>query len=489
MKIAAWLLCVCTLNAQTVTVAGSVTNAITHEPLESVSVTLWPVTGFSSGANTDSSGRFRIPNVGRGHYRLSSSKVGFDGSGIEVRIEADADPPPFNLNMVPWPTVRGRVLDPARRPVAGVRVRAMNPGNAPGVVYEIKTDAEGRYALERLAPGQYHFLATPPLADNAPGAIELAPTWFPDVLAESDVPSVSLAPGDDFSGYDIILRAVPVYRISGKVTDARGEPASGASVQTALTERKATAREDGTFDLERVRPGDGALRADWRRGDEQLLGFAKVTVSRHDIEGVAVRVSAPVAVTGIIELDGQEEHRCEGSAILAPVDGEGERTEAEFSENGIRFDRVYPGRYRLIVRPQWTSGRHYLESVWMGERDLTFNAFEVVPGMMPFRVGLRTGGALVRGTAGSANGLLVLVPQDEHLRFRPFIVVASIRGGTFAIDNVRPGHYYAFAFQGSFNSDEMRNPEYARRYLDAATNVRLERGGTVTLTLNPVPGQ
>jgi hypothetical protein len=260
-------------------------------------------------------------------------------------------------------------------------------------------------------------------------------------------------------------------------------------VQTALAAQKATAREDGTFDLERVRPGTGAVRADLRHGDEQLRGFAKVTVGRHDVEGLAVRLSAPVAVSGIIELDGQAGHRCEGTAILDPVGGEGERAAAEFNESGIRFERVYPGRYRLVVLPGWTSGHHYLDSVWMGERDLTFIEFEVVPGMMPFRVGLKTGGAHVRGTAGKANGLLVLVPQDERLRFRPFIVVASIRSGTFALDNVRPGAYYAFAFQGSFNSDEMQNPEYARRYLDAATSVRLEAGSTGTLTLNPIPGQ
>ena len=123
----------------------------------------------------------------------------------------------------------------------------------------------------------------------------------------------------------------------------------------------------------------------------------------------------------------------------------------------------------------------------MGERDLTLNELEVVPGMMPFRVVLRTGGARVLGTVENGNGgLIVLTPQDERLRFRPFIVVAFFQGGMFALDNVRPGNYYAFALQGSFNSDETQNPEYARPYLDAAKSVRLERGSTATLALGYV---
>ena len=487
MKIAGWLFCACTLSAQTVTVTGSVTNAITHEPIEGVSVVLFPITG-STGANSDASGRFRIPNVKAGGYRLSPSKGGFEGSATEIQLEPGADPQPFKLSMVPWPTVRGRVLDPDRQPVARVRVRAMNPGNAPGTVYEVTTDAAGRFALERLVPGRYHFLALPAAAGNATGATELAPTWFPDAIAERDVPSVSLAPGDDFSGYDIILRTVPVFRVSGRILDDRGEPLAGATVQTSLAERKATSREDGTFELERVRAGEGAVRAEWRRGDEQLLrGFAKVVVSRHDIEGLAVRVSAPVAVSGTIELDGQAGHRCEGEAVLAPVDGEGERVRGEFSESGIRFEHVYPGRYRLTVLPGWKPGRYYLDAVRMGELDLTLNELEVVPGMLPFRVLLRTGGGGVRGTVENGNGgLVVLTPQDERLRFRPFIVVALFQGGMFALENVRPGNYYAFALQGSFNSDEMQNPEYAGAYLGAAKTVRLERGGTATLTLDYV---
>jgi hypothetical protein len=253
--------------------------------------------------------------------------------------------------------------------------------------------------------------------------------------------------------------------------DERGEPAAGATVQTGMAERKATARADGTFDLARVRRGEGSLRADWQRGDAELRGFAKVAVT-HDVEDVPVRVAPPFAVSGTIELDGVPGHPCEGEAFLRPVDGQGERAHAEFKEGAIRFERVYPGQYRLIVQPGWTFSRHYLDSLRLGERDITQDELEVVPGMMPFRVVLKTGGGRVRGTVENGNGgQVVLTPQDEQLRFRPFIVIAFFQGGTFALDNVRPTSYYTFALRGSFNADEMQNPAYARAHLDSARHV------------------
>jgi hypothetical protein len=342
---------------------------------------------------------------------------------------------------------------------------------------------DGRINRRERFTGQYHLLATPPPAGNA-ARTELAPTWFPSVTDQQDAVPLSLAPGYDRFGNDIILRAVPVFRLSGMVVDERGEPAAGATVETSMAEHKTMARDDGTFDLARVREGEGTLRVDWQRGDLKLRGFAKVAVGGHDIGNLAVRVAPPFAVLGEIELDGQPGHPCEGEAILVPVDGQGERAHADFSENGIRFERVYPGRYRLIVLPGWISGRHYLESVRLGERDITLDELEVVPGMMPFRVLLRTGGGRLRGTVENGNGgLVVLVPQEERARFRPFIVVALFDGGTFALDNTRPGNYYAFALRGIFNADEMRNPASARAYLDGAATVRLERDSTATMIL------
>jgi hypothetical protein len=466
VKAAFGLLCACVLEAQTVTVTGNVTNAITHEPIASVSVILQSA-GPTLGANSDASGRFRIVNVKPGKYRLLLSRAGFERAPREIVIEAGQDPPPFDLTMLPGPAIRGRVLDPERSPAASIRVRAIQVGAGSGMVYEVTTDSAGRFAFDRLEPGEYTFLATPPG--------ELAPTYFPGVTDKRDAVPVRLAAGDDLSGYEIALRAVPVFRVSGRVLDELGEPAVGATVQTGDVRRKATAREDGTFEL-RVLRGEAVLRADWQRGDVKLRGFAKLALTSHDVEALTVRLAPPVAVSGTIELDGQPGHECQGDAFLRPVDGQGEFAAAEFNQSAIRFESVYPGQYRLMVEPGWRFTRHYLDSVWLGERDITVDELEIAAGMTPFRVALRTGGGRLRGTVENGNGgQIVLVPREERLRVRPFIVIATFEGGSFALDNVRPGNYFAFAVPGSFNAEEM--------YLDSATPLRLERDSTATLTL------
>jgi hypothetical protein len=304
------------------------------------------------------------------------------------------------------------------------------------------------------------------------------------VTDERDAEVITLVPGKDLIGYDIVLHTVAVFEVSGTIVDERGDPAHGARAETSMAALTATAREDGSFKLARVRQGEAAVRATWRRGDVELRGFANIAVGSHDLRDVTIRVQPPVAVSGQIELNGQPGHPCEGEAILTPVDGQGERARARFTENGIRFDTVYPGRYRLVAVPGWRWGRHYLDSVRLGRRDITFDEFEVVPEVTPFRVVLRTEGGHVRGTVENGNGgLLVLTPTDERLRFRPFIVTTSFEGGSFALDNIRPGDYYAFAVEGSFDSDEMQNAEYARTYLNAAKTLRVERNSTATLTL------
>jgi hypothetical protein len=301
---------------------------------------------------------------------------------------------------------------------------------------------------------------------------------------QRDAKVLTLVPGNDLFGYDIVLRAVPVFKLSGRVIDESGGLAARAKVETSMAARTATARDDGTFESTRVRRGEAALRATWRRGDVELRGFANVVVGGHDVQDLELRVQPPVGVSGEIELNGRPGHRCEGEATLAPVDGQGERARAKFTENGIRFEAVYPGRYRLVVLPGWTWGRHYLQSVRLGPRDITLDEFEVVPGMAPFRVVLSTEGGRVRWTVeGGTDGIVVLTPKDNRRRFRPFIVTAFFEGGSFAMENVRPGDYYAFALKGSFNSDEMQNSAYTRIYLDGAKTLRVERNSTATTTL------
>ena len=116
----------------------------------------------------------------------------------------------------------------------------------------------------------------------------------------------------------------------------------------------------------------------------------------------------------------------------------------------VWFD-AYPGRYILAYTPPRGLGR-YLESVWVGDRDITMQEFEVVAGMLPLRVRQRTGGGRMSASAedGTKAGAVVLGPQEPRLRTAAFIVQSlQSTAGKWKLDNVRPGDYYALRDPGT----------------------------------------
>ena len=482
MKLAAWICFAPALIAQTVTVTGTVTNGATHEPMAGVDVTIFDANDVHK-VSTDAMGGFRIEGV-KSCCRLIFDKEGFEAVGSwNLLFRSATDPEPLNLTMLPYPTLRGRVLDPERRPIPGSTVEAtrLQWGQETATVR-----SDGSFAFEHMSPGEWVLRATPAAA-QATESTELAPTYFPDASERGGAERVLLKAGANLSGYDIVVRRAPVFRLSGRVIDERGEAAAGASLEIATARTKSTANADGNFELPRVWPGSDVLKAEWRRGETVLRGFRQVAVQDRDIDDVAMRVAPPLAVSGTVELDGKPA-KVEGSVSLEPVDGDGLPARADFSDSGIHFDAVYPGRYRLGIRAGTAFGhRMYLESVQLGERDILMHEFEVAPGLPPFRVVLKTGGGHVRGTVKDGlGGIVVLAPEEEALRVSTFMAVQFFSGDYFQIDNVRPGNYYVFAIRGSFNEDRMRDPAYAGLRLAGALAVRVEENHTETVSLQYV---
>jgi len=108
--------------AQTVT--GSVSNAVTRQPLTGVSVGLaGPQSAGSLQTKTDSTGSFRIA-APAGDYAVIVLQPGFDLPNLEtlkVHVEDGRDPAPLEVTLTPYPKLSGRVLDPERHSLAGIQ--------------------------------------------------------------------------------------------------------------------------------------------------------------------------------------------------------------------------------------------------------------------------------------------------------------------------------------------------------------------------------
>jgi hypothetical protein len=470
------------LAAQTVT--GTVSNGVTRQPLEGVRVVLAGGQKDSPSATTDATGSFRSTVV-PGDYYVIAVRQGFDVPELRsfrVHVEEGRDPTPLEISLMPYPTLRGRVLDPERHPLAGIPVSVIPFRGltlSPAV-----TDKEGRYEFQSVAPGEYAILANPLEA----GGSEFSPTYFPHAADRFGGERVVAKSGGDLAGYDIVLRGGPFFKLSGRVLDDGGRPAARASVTVRTQDAvygTAVTDGEGAFEIEHVPAAELHLNAVWKRGEAELRGFAPVTIARHDVENVAVRLAAPVVLTGTVELNGEGVGAPVGTyASLSPVQGVGAATTAITGDHGIRFD-AYPGRYILFYVPS-DAQRGYLDSVRMGDRDITMQEFEVAPGMAPLRAILRTGGGQVNATVedGPKQGAVMLVPQETRLRCAPFLRQSlQSTGGKWTLSNVRPGDYYALAIQGSIRINDLGDPAYMSSLAPYAASVHVERGSTTDVTL------
>jgi hypothetical protein len=469
--------------AQTIT--GSVSNAVTRQPISGVQVRLLGGSNDAPPATTGATGSFQI-TAKPGDYYVLAVSPGYDAPDLRsyrVHVDEGKDPSSIDIALLPYPKLSGRVLDPERHPLAGISVTVVPLRGL--TISPSVTNKDGRYEFKALAPGEYAVLANPLEA----GGSEFSPTYFPNASNRWDGERIAAKSGAELTGYDIVLRGGPFFNINGHVVNDAGRPAAGAKVAIETMDAvygTATTDAEGAFAIDHVPAADLHLSTTWKRGETELRGFAPVLVARHDVDNVVLRLTPPVVLTGIVELDGADVGAKVGTyAMLQPMQGLGTRTSAVTGDNGIRFD-PYPGRYILFYMPPRGPGG-YLEAVQMGDRDITMQEFDVVPGMLPLRVVLRTGGGRVSASVedGTKPGSVVLVPQELRLRNDAFIV-QTLRntGGKWSLDNVRPGDYYALAIQGSLRIADLQDPAYMAALVPQAASVHVERGETANITLN-----
>src|SRR5262249_10764134 len=139
------------------------------------------------------------------------------------------------------------------------------------------------------------------------------------------------------------------------------------------------------------------------------------------------------------------------------------------------------GPYRFP--PTAPGGPCYLASVEMNGRGVAGQYVEIVPGTPPVTITYRTDGGTVRGTVedcGSAT--IVLAPQDPVLQYSEFIRQARCsQGGRFEITAVRPGDYYAFAFDQPPGMLELSS--FAGQLASLATRVTVRPGEATDASL------
>ncbi len=255
-------------------------------------------------------------------------------------------------------------------------------------------------------------------------------------------------------------------------------------------EARVISGEDGSFEFPAVRSGEWQLAAVSSGSidsanyiDTFLSGAASVLVGNHSVENVQIRQGVPFKVTGTIDWGDVSSRRA--GIMLPAVDGRNVPTRPPQSDSGgtLIFPAVTPGQY--LILPQSGPG-FYPVSVQLDGQEVLGKQVNLFPGST-FHVTYKVATGSVHGTVDNCNGAaVVLIPRDiRTLAFGRTVMCKA--DGTFEMNGVAPGDYYAAALLG-FQLEAERDPKWLAAIASIGTPVSVAQSSvSVQLKSNPWP--
>jgi protocatechuate 3,4-dioxygenase beta subunit len=159
-------------------------------------------------------------------------------------------------------TIRGRVLDPDGKGVAGATVAPALTGSGNSLTgdtrFSVETDQDGNFTMKAPASGEiaYNLVAHD-------GKIHQWRTW-----ANGVVEPFRTTPGLVMD--DVILRLTRPSTVRGRVLDAAGQPVAGREVRASSADKRENryydpttrTKADGTFELRFISAGDQSIQVE-----------------------------------------------------------------------------------------------------------------------------------------------------------------------------------------------------------------------------------
>lgn len=387
---------------------------------------------------TDAEGRFEIADLATGSYDLEVRATGFAPARVPgVRVAEGSGEVDFGtLVLVPGASLEGRVTDPAGGAIAGAKVTVgpeqlrfsgLRPARPPA---EAATDAEGRFVIADLMPGQ-------------PVALTVSKEGYGSA-AMSGVRPPTEEP--------LKIEMEPAGRLVGKVLDEKREPIEGATVRTQLDFREMISRAamqrhqnsgwartatDGSFTIENAEPGAQQVTVEAKDYQQQIRQGIEVAPGAEIelefvlergavIEGRVVTADGEPVVEAFIQASEQSDSLYGGHSISAHA-----RTDAE-------------GRYRITGAPIGLA----TIVVHHGDTPRLRKSLEVKPGSntvdLVLERGFEISGQVVGPDGTPIRGAAVSIQSAATGPIQTFFGTSqavSADGGAFALSDVEPGKY------------------------------------------------
>jgi hypothetical protein len=506
------------------------------------------------GALTDDAGAFDFTELPAGRYTVTVQKSGFVSLSYGQRRPLQAGTP-LQLNdgqqlrnvdfqLPRGSVIGGRVLDEDGEAMPGVTVRVMRYQYLQGdrrlaPAGTAQTDDKGQYRVWGLMPGDYYINAIArggfggPFggrggfpggrggggggafagvaagaaagAASEPDNVNYAPTFYPGVPTLNDAKPVTLGLSQELVDLNFSMQLVPMARLTGRVTNPDGSPATSGQVNLMLdaggrgnqigANFGGRIQWDGAFTINSVPPGRYLLRA--RGDDTEVPQFATLplTVNGSDVTDVTVVLTSGATLSGTVTFP---------SAGTSPPDVTQFRITAPSTEPGFvgpqpnaRLDK--DGRFILtgvpagqhLIRSAGNARGWSLRSVTAGGRDVTDAPLELRSGetvgnitiVFTDKVNQITGAvADDQGTPASEYTVLAFSTDSSLWRAqsRQIATARPDQTGQYRIRTLPPGEYYVVTVDPG-EQGEWFEPTYLEDHRIGAQRVTLTEGDSKTV--------
>jgi hypothetical protein len=483
---------------------------------------------------TDAEGQYEIRDLAADSYTLTASRAGYVTLEYGQRRAFERGTPltlgegetldKIDLTLPRPGAIVGRVTDENGDAVEGATVqvyqmrfvagrrRLMRVAGASGGT----TNDLGRYRVYGLQSGQYIISAGGgnPISEASPPGY--APTYFPGTLDASAAQPVDVGLSQDALGIDVSLIKVRTARVSGRASDAAGQPFT-LSLSLSRSERSgsavemlfgARARDDGRFEFASVPPGEYVLQAFKPpasmspRTSEGEFASLFVTVDERDIGDLTVRTSNGSTVTGRITFDGDASglHPSNIGVSPFPVDfdrspliGSGYRALVHDDWTFEMAGLSGPRRFVLSGPPGWSLKAVRLNGTDITDRPLPFGSKD--ESLSAVEVVVSNRAAEVSGTVSDARNqpvgdYTVVVVATDRGRWHPQSRFMSFTrpgpDGGFVVRGLPPAEYFVMAvdrMQGNEGSGEWQDPMFLDSMAPRATRVTVSEGQKLSVSV------
>src|SRR6266850_6554937 len=245
-----------------------------------------------------------------------------------------------NVPMYRGSAIAGRILDPHGEPAEYVQIQILRvPASGHGRPQprgNAQTNDLGEFRLPRLESGGYLLRAQSrnnSMGDDPSESQSLA-TYYPGVASIDEAQPIAVERGQAATGVEFMLVDGTPSVISGKVVDARGEPAQPGTYVNArpisefndMMAGSSGLKPDGSFRL-KVPPGDYSLEVTAMRPgvigrpgpDDQQFGRARVSVGSAPVSDLTIVLGPGATMTGTLTFEGDSPRPSSPDQIVVSV--------------------------------------------------------------------------------------------------------------------------------------------------------------------------